>query len=176
MVRSSLLRDLANTLDKRGKLKWGSVSKSISPKLEALPLPTWLRGFMGMSWYQASGDLPQFYAWSVEKILEYRHLNRFIDAKLLPIASCGNGDIVCVRFDEHEGRAVGIVSLEELHTAERIESVWFRIADTLEEFLYRIVEERYLAGDSFIARELLDLKAEMHLSALPALPTLTRDK
>jgi hypothetical protein len=82
-------------------------------------------------------------------------------AGMFPIGYAANGDALVLTFTE-EKCAVGLVSHDQLWEEENVpKEAYVEVTGSIDEFLWRAVEGRYLPIDSYAASELLEMRKEL---------------
>ena len=99
---------------------------------------------------------------TAEEILENENLQRLMDRKMIPVGNAINGDIAVIHFPKDDRAEFGLVCHDSLwEETESVDDSYIVVTTTIEEFLYRVAEGRYLPIDSYAARELASLKEDL---------------
>ena len=159
-MRTALIRDLFQHLDADGSLQVGHCPEAASRTLEAMPLPVGVKRVLQWYWTNRGGEVGGYTLHSVEGILAHEDLPRLLAVGMLPIGYAANGDPLVLRFGEEEC-AVGLVSHDELWGGvDDPKEMYAEAAGSIDEYLWRAAEGRYLPIDYYAAAELRDMRQE----------------
>lgn len=161
-MRTELIEDLLNHLDKDGSLQIGNADNRTTHALEALAIPMDLRRLLQWNWTTGGGEVGPYTLHSVNEVTSHSDFDALFARRMVPIGFAANGDILVVRIDEEDCR-VGLVSHDRFWEGEcGPEEAYVEVAPTVEEYLWRSVEGRYLPRDYYAANELADLRTEIN--------------
>lgn len=161
-MRTNLIRDLFTHLDADGSLQVGHCPEGANLTLEGLPFPIDLKRMLQWSWINHGADVGKYRLYSVEESLASEDLPKLITAGLFSVGCARNGDPLVFRFNENEC-AVGLLSHELLWEEDSDpKEAYIEVTRSIEEFLWRTVEGRYLPIDYHAALELLEMRKELN--------------
>lgn len=160
-MRTDLIRDLFQHLDSDGSLQVGHCPDDVNRKLEEMSLPLGLKRVLQWYWTNSGGEVGGYVLYSVEESLANEDLPSLIVKNMLPIGYAANGDPLVLCFNE-ERCAVGLVSHDQLwEEAVDPKTVYAEVTASIDEFLWRAAEGRYLPVDYYAASELLEMRKEI---------------
>lgn len=163
-MRTNLISDLFEHLDADGSLEVGNCPEAANRTLEAMPLPIDVKRVLQWYWTNAGGEVGGYTLHSVEESLVNDDLPKLVPVGMFPIGYAANGDPLVLCFTE-ERCAVGLVSHDLLWEEEGSPSeAYVEVTGSIEEFLWRAVEGRYLPVDYYAASELLEMRKELDKS------------
>ena len=85
-----------------------------------------------------------------------------VSLEMLPIGCAANGDLLVLRFSEAKC-AVGLISHDEFWDRDGDqENIYAEVTGSIDEFLWRAAECRYLPIDYYAAVELLEMRWEIN--------------
>ena len=159
-MRTELIRDLLQHLDADGSLQIDNADTKTTQALEELPIPLDLKRMLQWNWTTGGGRVGRYTLYSVNEILTNDDFDRLFQRRMIPIGYALNGDILVLRF-ANERCAVGLVSHDQLWEEEcGPEEAYVEVTPTVEEYLWRVSEGRYLPIDYYAASELAELRGE----------------
>ena len=161
-MRTDLIRDLFQHLDVDGSLQVGDCPERAKQQVEALPLPLDVKRMLQWYWTNAGGEVGRYTLYGVEEALAQEDLDRYLAAGMFPIGYALNGDPLVLRFSE-DRCAVGLVSHDQLWEEEVSgpEGAYVEVTASVEEYLWRVAEGRYLPIDYYAASELVEMRREV---------------
>lgn len=163
-MRTDLIRDLFQYLDSDGSLEVGDCDKTAKGTLEGMPLPINVKRVLQWYWTNRGGEVGCYTLYSVEECLVNDDLPKLIDAGMFPIGYAANGDLLVLCFTE-EKCAVGLVSHDLLWEEDcDPHKAYAKVTGSIDEFLWRASEGRYLPVDYYAATELLEMHREVDRS------------
>ncbi|MEW6305127.1 MAG: hypothetical protein AB1705_16755, partial [Verrucomicrobiota bacterium] len=155
-MNQSLCREFISHLDRSGSLNPGNAPKHISKWLEELGLPMDLLRFMQWAWPQTDCQIAHISIMSSESLYADEATAKLLKYKFLNVGSAPNGDIFAIDFST-KSCVPGFITHEEwnpLDDEPQDPREYFEpIARTVDSFLYRVVEGKYLPTDYYAARE-----------------------
>jgi hypothetical protein len=161
-MRDYLIADLFRFLAKKGQFEVGHPSKDVERQRESLPVPLDVKRLLQWQWPRSYVEVGPYGLNPAEDILRNEDLSRLLPAHMIPIGNARNGDLLVVRFATEGQAEVGLVSHDELWEGEcEPEQAYVAVSATVEEYLYRAAEGRYLPIDSCAATDLVSLQSEM---------------
>jgi hypothetical protein len=166
-MRTELIRDLLWHLEANNALQLGNADERTTENLESLDIPMKLRRVLQWHWTTSGGEVGPYTLYPVHEILKDEYFEQLFKFAMLPIGYAMNGDILVIRF-QGEGCCVGLVSHDQLWEGETDpDAAFVEIVGSVEEYLWRSVERRYLPTDYYSAIELDNLKEEIAKNGLP---------
>ena len=160
-MRTALISDLLQHLDSDGSLRVGHCPEAASQKLEEMSIPLGVKRVLQWYWTNRGGGVGGYTLYSVEESLANEDLGRLLATGMLPIGYAANGDPLVLRFDE-ERCEVGLVSHDRLwEEGSDPKECYAEVTGSIEEFLWRAAEGRYLPIDYYAASELLEMRKEV---------------
>ena len=160
-MRTDLIRDLFQHLDSGGALQVGPCPKEANRTLEEMPLPLDVKRVLQWYWMNSGGEIGGYSLYSVEESLANEDLPSLIAANMFPIGCAANGDPLVLCFNE-ERCAVGLVSHDQFwEDGTDPKAAYAEVTATIDEFLWRAAEGRYLPIDYYAASELLEMRKEI---------------
>ena len=160
-MRTDLIRDLFQHLDCDGSLQVGHCPNEANRTLEEMPLPLRLKRVLQWYWTNSGGEIGGYTLYSVEESLANNDLPSLIVANMFPIGYAGNGDPLVLCFND-ERCAIGLVSHDQFWgEAADPKSAYAEVTASIDEFLWRAAEGRYLPVDYYVASELLAMRKEI---------------
>ncbi len=160
-MRADLIRDLFQHLDSDGSLQVGRCPNETNRTLEEMPLPLGLKRVLQWYWTKSGGEIGGYAIYSVEESLANEDLPNLIVANMLPIGYAANGDPLVVRFNE-ERCAIGLISHDHFWgDGGDPKAAYAQVTASIEEFLWRAAEGRYLPIDYYVASELWEMRKEI---------------
>jgi len=160
-MHTHLIRDLWQYLDADGSLQVGYCPEAAHQTLEAMPLPIGLKRLLQWSWTNRGGEVGGYTLYSVEESLAHEDLQKLFAARMFPIGYAANGDPLVLCFTE-EQCVVGLVSHDRLWEEESDpKAAYAEVTRSIDEFLWRAAEGRYLPVDYYAASELLEMREEL---------------
>jgi hypothetical protein len=160
-MRTNLIRDFFQHLDADGSLQVGHCPEAANHTLEGMPLPIDLKHVLQWYWTNCGGEVGGYILYSVEESLANEDLPKLIAASMFPIGYAANGDPLVLCFTE-EKYAVGLVSHDQLWEEESDpKEAYVEVTRSIDEFLWRAAEGRYLPVDYYAASELLEMRKEL---------------
>ncbi len=169
-MRMSLIEDLLYHFWRRDGIRIDECDESAAERLKALSLPSQLFGLLRWTWVKADAEIGRYTIIPVEGILSFSpFLERSLKESMIPIGYALNGDPLVLRWSDKDRCEVGLISHEEFDEDERVCPTlpYARVTSTLEEYLLRAVEGKYLPIDYYAARELDSLRQEMSRGGTP---------
>lgn len=159
-MRPELIRDLFIYLDRGNDLKVGNCPPKANQTLEEMPLPIDLKRVLQWYWTNNGSKVGAYNLFSVEEILARDDLSRLLALQMLQIGFAANGDPLVLRFSEAECE-VGLLSHDQFWSEEEFtEDMYAKVTGSIDEFLWRAAEGRYLPVDYYAAAELLEMRRE----------------
>ena len=159
-----LLDDLLHFLEKQGDIALGDHHPEVLSTVEGLALPGSIDGLLRHGYWPSEGfDAgtagPHTLFGLRESVEDLGDLAAFARAQMFPIGAAPNGDplVLMASGDKVE---VGLVS-HDLFWEDEVSDpseAYVMVASSLEEYLWRIVEKRYLPLDYYAAKELAQLR------------------
>ncbi len=141
--------------------KVGRCPNVANSTLEGMPLPLELKRVLQWYWTNSGGEIGGYTIHSVEESLANEDLPRLIGANMLPIGYASNGDPLVLCFSE-ETCAVGLVSHDQFwEESSDPGTAYAEVTGSIDEFLWRAAERRYLPVDYYAASELLEMRKEI---------------
>jgi hypothetical protein len=160
-LRTRLISNLFHHLDRDGSLQVGYCAEEASRTIEGMPLPLDVKRLLQRSWTKSGGKVGAYDLYSVKEILANDDLPRLLVMGMLQIGIAANGDLLVLRFTEEEC-AVGLVSHDEFWAGESDEEdVYAEVTGSIDEFLWRASEGRFLPTDYYDAIELVEMRREV---------------
>jgi hypothetical protein len=163
-MRYELIRDLMRRLDEKWGLKVGNCEAALAEKIEKLPLPLHLKRIFQWSWANKWAQVGNHRISSVKEAFTNEWFDLLINANMVEIGSAISGDMLVVLFSQ-EKCEVGFLNHIELAVAidegKNPRDFYVRVCGSLDELLYRFVEDRYLPLDYDTALESAQLQSEM---------------
>jgi hypothetical protein len=163
-MRFELIRDLMQRLDARGGLSVDHCDAALAARIEELPLPLDLKRIFQWSWANKSYRVGKYRISSVKDAFSSEWFDLLIKANMIEIGSALNGDMLVVQFS-NKNCEVGLLNHIELAVAidegKLPQDFYVKVCGTLDELLYRLVEDRHVPIDYWAARELSELQSEM---------------
>ncbi len=160
-MRYELITDLLHHLDASESLKIGYADEKNTEILEQLPIPLDLKRLLQWSWTTCGGQVGSYFLDSVNQIPVNDDYERLLRHKMLPIGYAANGDIVVLRFDTAEC-SVGLVSHDQLWEGESDpDEAYVELTASIDQYLWRVTEGRYLPIDFYAASEWEELRREL---------------
>ena len=157
-MRTGLIADLFHHLDRDGSLQVSHCPKNVSRVLEGMPLPLEVKRVLQWYWTNSGGQVGAYTLYSVKEILANDDLARLLIMEMLPIGCAANGDPLILRFSEGKC-AVGLISHDEFWGGDGDpENIYGEVTGSIDEFLWRAAECRYLPIDYDAAVELLEMR------------------
>lgn len=150
---SDVCRELLYHLDSDGSLSIGNAPAKVAKWLKALELPWALSQVLHFYWPQKCGSIAHIRLWPSRDLPKDPLLEELLDLKLLPIGCAPNGDSLVINFATDKCE-VGFIS-HELWADEADKTpdrIYQPIARTLDSFLYRIAEGKYVPTDYHAAQ------------------------
>ena len=159
-MRNELVIDLMGHLGKSHQFQAGSAGREVEAKIESMVLPMDVKRLLQWRWPLSHAVVGPYSLYPAEHVTTIEDLDRFLKSSMVPIGAARNGDILVILFDErHE--EIGLVSHDELWEGEGPPSDCFvPVCRSVDEYLWRVSEGRYLPRDFFAAREWQQLKEE----------------
>lgn len=160
-MRTALIRDLLQHLDSDGSLHVGHCPEAANRTLEEMALPVELKRVLQWYWTNSGGEVGGYTLYSVEEFLANEDTPRLLAVGMLPIGYAANGDPLVLCYSE-ERCAVGLVNHDELWGGDGDpKEIYAEVTGSIEEFLWRAAEGRYLPVDYYAAAELLEMRQEV---------------
>ncbi len=157
-MRINLIRDLFHHLDADGSLQVGHCPEAAKRTLEGMPLPMGLKRTLQWCWTNRGGAIGGYTLYSVEESMANDDLPKLIAAGMLPIGYAANGDPLVLSFSGEEC-AVGLVSHDQFWDEDGDPTeAYVEVTGTIDEFLWRAAEGRYLPIDYYAASELVEMR------------------
>jgi hypothetical protein len=126
-----------------------------------MPLPLELKRVLQWYWTNRGGEIGCYILYSVEESLADKDLPKLIVANMLPIGYAANGDPLVLCFNQ-EGCAIGLVSHDQFwEEGADLKTAYAEVTASIDEFLWRAAEGRYLPVDYYAASELLEMRKEI---------------
>lgn len=161
-MRDNLIRDLFAFLGQKYAFQAGHTSPENEQRLEALPLPLEVKRLLQWRWPTSSAAVGPYTLNSSADTLENSDLQHLLAARMVPVGSADNGDLLVISFPTDEQAEVGLVSHDTFwEEGASPQEAYVRVAATVEEYLLRVAEGRFLPIDSFSAAELAALRDEL---------------
>lgn len=160
-MRIELIQDLFHHLDSNDSLKIGYADESTTRALEELDIPLDLKRTLQWYWTTSGGIVGPYTLDSVNVILANNDFSKLFQSRMIPIGFAVNGDILVIRT-ANDGCNIGLVS-HEIFWEEECGPVeaYVEITQTIDEYLWRSVEGRYLPIDYYSATELAELRDDV---------------
>ena len=160
-MRSTLIRDLFQYLDSDGSLQVGRCPNDANRTIEEMPFPLELKRVLQWHWTNSGGEIGGYSLYSVEESLANKDLPSLIVAKMFPIGYAANGDPLVLCFNE-ERCAIGLISHDQFwEEGADPQKAYVEVTASIDEFLWRAAEGRYLPIDYYAASELLEMRTEI---------------
>jgi hypothetical protein len=163
-MRFELIRDLMLRLDEKVELNVGNCDAVLEAQIEKSPLPMDLKRVFQWSWANNYGTVGNYRIHSVKDAFANERFDLLIKANMIGIGSARNGDMLVVRFS-NENCEVGFLNHIELAVAidedKAPHDFYVKVCGTLDELLFRLIEDRYLPIDYWAALELSELHSEL---------------
>src|SRR5688572_1196330 len=99
-MRTALIRELFNHLDRDGSLQVGDCPQNVSRALEGMPLPLEVKRVLQWYWTNSGGEVGAYTLYSVGEILANDDLPRLLSMEMLPIGCAANGDPLVLRLSD----------------------------------------------------------------------------
>ena len=161
-MHDNLIRDLFRYLANKGGFTVGEAQYDIERRIEELPLPLDVKRLLQWEWPTTTVEVGPYTLYPPEAVLGHNDLDELLTAKMLPVGHALNGDILVIFFPDEDQAGVGLVSHEELWSEETTPDLaYVQITASIEEYLYRAAEGRFLPIDSYSANELAAVKSDM---------------
>lgn len=158
-----LLRAFISHLDRDQALAIGDAPASIQKWLEEIGLPLVLLRFMRWGWPQKDCDIALCSILSSESIYAHDATLIFLKFRFLNIGNAINGDWLVIDFST-DACAPGFIpfALWNPYTPEPKDprELFQTITRSLDSFLYRAMEGRYIPLDSYAAQDFNEFLAE----------------
>lgn len=159
-MRSELVVDLFHHLGRLHHFEVGHAGRETEAQLEALALPMDVKRLLQWRWPVARVTVGPYTLSPAHDILKHDDLERLLAAHMVPVGDARNGDIVVIRFSE-TWEEIGLVSHDDLWEGESSpDEAYVVVCRSVDEFLYRASEDKYLPRDSFAADEWQQLRLE----------------
>jgi len=160
-MRYELVKDLLHHLDSNGSLGIGNAEEKTTAILEELQIPIDLKRLLQWYWTKNGGQVGPYTLYSINKIPANDDYDQLLNYKMIPVGFAANGDILVIRFLD-ENCSVGLVSHDELREGESdpIEA-YAEVTPSIDEYLWRAAESRYLPIDFYAASELVELRKSL---------------
>lgn len=142
-----------------GIVKVGHCDEILGQRVEKLPIPMELKRVFQWTWFGETVFLGKYAIHDLREILFNEWFDRFLSSRMIAIGSSKGGDHIVVSFAT-ERCEVGFVNCVELAGDEDIAPgmIYARISPGLDEFLFRLVEKRFLPTDYLVATQLLEME------------------
>lgn len=161
-MRMAVIRDLFQHLDRDGSLQLGDCSDAEKRKVEEMTLPRDVKHVLQRDWPTRGAEVGGYNLYTVKEILASEDLPRLLAVSMIQIGFARNGDLLVLSFSD-DRCAVGLVSHDELW--EDLEGdpreMYVEVTGSIEEYLWRAAEGRYLPVDIYAADELLEMRREV---------------
>ena len=126
-----------------------------------MPLPLALKRVLQWYWTNSGGEIGGYIVHSVEESLANKDLSTLLGANMIPIGYAANGDPLVLCFSD-ERCAVGLVSHDQFwEEGGDPATAYAEVTSSIDEFLWRAAEGRYLPVDYYAASELLEMRKEI---------------
>ena len=159
-MRTELIRDLFIYLDRDHSLAVGRCPEKAKHALEEMPLPIDVKRILQWYWTNTGGSVGAYTLYGVEELLTKDDQPRLLAMGMLQIGFAANGDLLVLRFTE-ESCAVGLISHDEFWSEDCDEDyIYAEVTGSVDEFLWRAAEGRYLPIDYYAAIELIEMRRE----------------
>lgn len=169
-MNSELCQDLIYFLDRDQSLACGHAPQPVSDWLETLQIPMNLRRFMQWHWPQNDCGIAHLDVKSSASIHSDEATAPLLRDQFLNIGSAPNGDWFVIDFS-NDACACGYISHGEWSPWEDEpvsgRAFYQMISRSLESFLHRAVESRYLPTDYYSAKAFNEFLAEEKSSDCP---------
>jgi hypothetical protein len=157
-MRYQLTIDLLHHLDSNGSLEIGNADEKTTAILENLAIPIDLKRLLQWDWTTSGGQLGPYVLCSVNKIPATHDYDQLLKFKMIPIGDTANGDILVIRIVD-EDCAVGLISHDEFWEGESDPvQAYAEVTPSIDEYLWRVAESKYLPIDFYAAIELVELR------------------
>jgi hypothetical protein len=157
-MRYELAKDLLHHLDSDGSLGIGNADTKTTAILEDLQIPLDLKRLLQWSWTTRGGQVGPYVLYSVNEIPSNDDYEQLLKYRMIPVGYAANGDILVIHFVD-EKYAVGLVSHDEFWEGESDPlQAYAEVTPSIDEYLWRAAESRYLPIDFYSAIELVELR------------------
>ena len=160
-MRSSLIRDLFQHLDRDGSLQVGHCPEAENRRFEEMQLPTDVKRVLQRYWPARGAEVGGYNLYSPKEILDQEDQPRLLAVGMLQIGFARNGDLLVLCFTEDKC-AVGLVSHDELW--EELDGdpreMYVEVTGSIDEYLWKASEGRFLPVDFYAAIELHEMRGE----------------
>ena len=162
-MRSHLIDDIFTHLAEKHGFKIDHAPKALKARLEELPLPMSVLRLLQWRWPRKRVCLGPYELYTAEEILASQDLTKLLKAKMIQVGSAPNGDPFVIRFALHDQAEVGLISHDSLYESPNIDpkKAYVAVAKSVDEYLYKVAEDRFLPMDFYSAREFQLLKSEL---------------
>ena len=161
-MRTHLIRDLFQHLDRDGSLQVGHCSETETRRFEEMPLPTDVKRVLQRCWPNRGAEVGGYNLYTPKEILDSDDQPRLLAVGMLQIGFARNGDLLVLCFTEDEC-AVGLVSHDELW--EELDGdpkeMYVEVTGSIDEYLWKAAEGRFLPVDFYAAIELDEMHREV---------------
>jgi hypothetical protein len=157
-MRGQVCSELIQHLDD-GTLECGHAPQDVKDWFETIDLPMELLRFMQWRWPQQDCQIAHLSILSSRNIKDDDFSVSLAKARFLLIGSAPNGDWLVIDFSR-PGCPPGFVTHEEWDQESDPKPLFEPIARSLESFLYRIAEGRYIPTDYYAAKPFNDFLRE----------------
>lgn len=159
-MRYELTIDLLHHLDSDGSLAIGKADEKTTAIFEGLQIPLDLKRLLQWYWTTSGGQVGPYTLYSVNEISANDDYDQLLKHQMIPIGYAANGDILVIRFVD-ENCDVGLVSHDEFWEDRGDPTqAYAEVTPSIDEYLWRVAESRYLPIDFYAAIELVELQKE----------------
>ena len=160
-MRTELIQDLLHHLSTNDSFKIGYADEGTTRLLEHLEIPLDLKRTLQWYWTTSGGAVGAYTLNSVNSVLTDSDFPALFQCGMIPIGFASNGDILVIRIKD-DNCEIGLVSHDQFWEDEcDSENAYVEVAPTIEEYLWRAVEGRYLPRNYYSAADLAELRTEV---------------
>lgn len=167
-MRTSLIRDLFQHLDRDGALQAGHCPEAEKRRLEEMQLPTEVKQVLQRYWPARGAEVGGYNLYTPREILDQEDQPRLLAVGMLQIGFARNGDLLVLSFTEDKC-AVGLVSHDELWEDLNGDprEMYVQVTKSIDEYLWKAAEGRFLPVDFYAAIELDEMRREAERTSNP---------
>ncbi|HEU4712227.1 MAG TPA: hypothetical protein VFS76_11710 [Pyrinomonadaceae bacterium] len=160
-MRTHLIRDLFQHLDRDGSLQVGHCPEAEKRRFEELQLPTDVKRVLQWNWPNRGAEVGGYNLYTPKEILASEDQPRLLAVGMLQIGFARNGDLLVLCWTEDKC-AVGLVSHDELWEDRDADprEMYVEVTTSIDEYLWRAAEGRFLPVDFYAAIELNEMRGE----------------
>ncbi len=152
-MRSELIIDLMQHLGGQLKFVVNHAPLDVERELESLAVPMDVKRLLQWHWPRTSVAVGPYTLIPAEQILTSHDLDGLLAGSMVPVGYAVNGDILVLRFVDGRDE-IGLVSHDKLWEEEASAAeAYVGVCRSVDDYLYRVSEGRYLPRDAFAAEE-----------------------